>query len=341
MTYATGTALDLEDLLSKLDTFAQTTHGGGWASIYGTNPDTTNRWFELNKGNLSMSMRYPAGMATGDSVSVHQATGSTSSATAPGLHTADSGNGYNVGTGGTSTNFEAERCIRDIGNGPFPSYHFMADDVDNDYIHVVVEVSTGLFRHMQFGIIDKFGDNWVGGEYVAGQYHDTLTSAVVTDTDHQMLFSGIGNTNSRVRASTIRLASGLPNQGAAVWGVSTALASASLLTDTAGNIRAQIHGGWRTGMEARGFGNPVGNFSSGVIPMYSIAAYYRDPVNPTHVYLLGYMPDVRAFNNRNFTPGEEVTIGTDVWIMFPQSIKTTAFVANRSLYSGVAYKKIV
>lgn len=336
MTYETGTATDLEDLLSKLSTFATTTHGG-WTEGY---LNTTNGWLELHKGNLSASFKWTKS-ATPTVISVHQATAFVSAGTAPGKHTADSGNGYNdIDTGHSNANLETERCVRDIGNGPYPSYHFFADDTDNDYIHAVIEVSTGTYRHFGFGIIDKFGDNWVGGEYAYGHYQDSVTSALATDVNTQVLLDGLGNTTAeRLRAATIRIASGLANQGAAVWGVSAALASASLLNDTAGNVRRQIHGGFRAGMAARGFGNPVGTFSSGAIPLYSIEAYYKDP-NNARVYLLGHLPDVRGCNIHNFEPAQEVTIGSDVWLFFPLSIRTTALVTGRSQYAGIAYRKV-
>lgn len=338
MTYENGTAVDLEDLLSKIDTFATTTHGG-WTAGYSPNPNTTNGWFELHKGSLSASFKYVPG-GGGLHLSCHQASGYINTSTAPGEHTADSGNGYNgTSTGHSEANLLSERCVRDLGDGIFPSYHLFADDVDQDYIHVVVEATTGMFRHFGFGLLDKFGDNWTGGEYLYGHYHDIATTAIATDPNHQTLLDALGGSGDVIRAGTVRIASGLANQGAAVWGVSAALASASLLTDSASNVRRQIHGGYRAGIEARGFGNVIGNSSSGVVPLYSIPAYYRDP-NNARVYLLGYMPDIRAFNTRNFEPGEEVTVGSDTWVMFPVSIKTTASVAYRSLYSGIAYRKV-
>lgn len=341
MTFQTGSANDLADLLSKLSTFADTTHGG-WTAGYSPNPQTTDGWFELHKGNLSVSAKYPLGaQGPAEHMSLHQASGFINSSTAPGAHTADSGNGYNSGTTGhTNANLLVERCVRDIGDGLMPTYHFFADDTaTHDYIHVAVQATSGMYRHFGFGNLVKFGDNWTGGEYVYGQYMDTDTNAHTSDVDHVFLLDGLGATAARVRGATLRIASGLPNQGAAVWGVSAPLASASMLTDTAGNIRQQIHGGTRAGMEARGFGNPIGNGSSGLVPMHTISAFYRDPNNP-RVYLLGHMPDVRILNIRNFTPGEEVTIGSDTWVVFPMSIRTTALVSNRSQYMGVAYKKV-
>jgi len=338
MTFATGSATDLEDLLSKLDTFAQTTHGG-WTSIYSPNPDTTNRWFELKKGSLSFSMRYPASIGTNDNVSVHHATGSSSSATAPGAHTADSGNGYNVGTGGTSADFLTERCVSQMGNGPFPSYYFFADGTSpKDYIHCVVETTTGRFRHFGFGTLNKFGDNWVGGEYVYGHIQDQGTNVAPTDPTTQTLLDGLGGTAELNTCATVRITSGFPNQGAAVWGCTNAIATQ--LTDTAGNVRRQLHASYRAGMEPQGFGSVVGSGSDGYVGGHKISCFYRDP-NNVRAYLMGYMDDVRAVPIRNFEPGESIAIGSETWRIFPQSIKTTANVASRSLFSGIMYRQIV
>lgn len=339
MTYETGTATDLEDLLAKLSTFAVTTHGG-WTAGYSPNPNTTNGWFELHKGSLSFGARYDVG-ATPLHIGIYQASAYVDTVTAPGAHTGDSGNGWNdAGTGQTNAQLLTERCVRDIGNGPFASYHFFADDSDNDYIHVVVEPTSGMFRHFGFGTLDRFGDGWTGGEYVYGHYWDTATNANLSDGDHVVFLDGLGiATGVRVRGATVRIGGSLLNIGAAVWGVSGPVASASLLTDTAGNVRRQIHGGFRAGIGARGFGNVVGSFSSGFVPLQSISAYYRDPSNP-RVQLLGYMPDIRSINVRNFSAAQEVTVGGETWVVFPLSIKSTAAVANRSLFGGVAYRKV-
>lgn len=331
MTYATGTATDLEDLLAKISTFAVTTHGG-WTQGY---LNTTNGWFELHKGDLSVSFKWTKSGAP-TTLSVHQATAFVGTGTAPGAHTNDSGNGFNTtGTGHSNANLATERCVSEIGNGPFPSYHFFGID---DSIHIVVEVSTGMYRHFGWGTLDKFGDNWVGGEYAYGHFNDPNTNANAVDVNTQTLLDALGTSADRLRCATVRIASGLANQGAAVWGVSCAAASANLLNDTAGNVRRQIHGGFRGGMGARGFADTIGSFSSGAIALYSIEAFYRDP-NNNRVYLLGHMPGIRACNIKNIEPAQEILIGSDTWKFFPLSSKTNAAVLGRSLNSGIAYLK--
>ncbi len=341
MTYQTGAAVDLEDLLSQLDTFAVTTHGG-WLRGYPSNPQTTDGWFELHKGSLSFSAKYPVGaQSPPQHMSVHHADGYIGTTTAPGAHTNDSGNGYNATTTGhTNSNLNGERCVSEIGNGPYPSYSFFADDTaTHDYIHVVVETSTGVFRHLNFGRLVKFGDNWVGGEYVCGHYQTQTLGATALHTNHVMLLDGLAvSSASRLRASTVRIASGLANQSPAIWGVS--MASSSLLTDTAGAVRRQIHGGFRSGMDIRGFGMVVGNGGSGLVGLNRISAYYRDP-NNARVQLMGYMPDIAVINNRNFEPGQSVIQGGDTWFVFPMASRTLAVVAGASQFFGIAYRQVL
>lgn len=345
MTMETGTATDLEDLLAKLNTFATTTHGG-WTSGY-TGLNTTNGWFELSKGSLSASFKWPVGaQGPPENMSIHQATAFVNASTAPGQHTNDSGNGYNTtDTGHTNANLLTERCVSQIGNGPFPSYAFFADvnaTTGADYIHVVVEVTSGVFRHFGFGLMEKRGDGWTGGEYAYGCYVDQAINAEPVDSNHECFFSGLGTTAAeQPRCATIRIDGNLLNNSSptSTWGVS--LSSSTTGNDTGGTTRRQIHGGWRAGMEIRGLGDIVGNSSSGVVLASSIPAYYRDPTSPPRrVQLLGYLPDVRQVNIRNFEPGQQVTFGVDTWTLYPWSSRAVANTANRSEYMGVAYLNV-
>jgi len=74
--------------------------------------------------------------------------------------------------------------------------------------------------------------------------------------------------------------------------------------------------------------------------MAPIPVYYKDP-NNARFQLLGWQPDTKQLNIRNFQPEQEVTFDGSTWILFPMSIKTTASVNDRSQFLGIAYKKVV
>lgn len=345
MTYLTGTATDFIDLIGQLNTFATTTHGG-WAAGYSPAVNVTNGWWEVSKGNTSVSMKFAVSPQTPiDDVSIHHATSFINTSTAPGKHTDDSGNGYNAtDTGHTNTNLSSERNIHNLGDGPFTFYFFADDTSPNDYIHCVVLSSDNGYRHFGWGdnlvhgSNKNFGNNWVGGGYVYGHYQIAGTSRTAIDILHSTLLDGLNADTRQLMSATIRITSGLANQGAATWANVTAATATG--SDTAAKIRQRVHGGFRAGMEARGFGTMKGSIATGWIPSYGISANYRDPSND-RVYLLGYLADVRALNIANFTDAQEVLIGTETWILFPMSIKTTAAVNFRSLNSGIMYRKVI
>lgn len=353
MTYETGTATDLEDLLSKLDTFGRTTHGG-WSTVYASNPLTANGWFELNKGSgedgISASMRYSV-TGTREHVSLHHATDPLNAATSPGFHTNDSGNGYNSQStvaSQVSTTLRTERCISELGDGPYVSYHFFAEDNGDagDYIHAAVEVEPGMFRHFGFGRkLERFGDGWDGGSYCFGQYMEPGSNQSPIDPRHQLGVDSLANSSNRVRGATVRASSGLLNQGSIEWGVTNLNTSASILTDSAGNPRAQLIGTSREGIEARSSGGLSGSASTGVIPTWPLAVYWVDPSSAQTIaaakQLLGYVPGVRRLSVKNLEPGQEFALGTETWIAFPISIRTTASVDFRTFFAGVAYRKVV
>lgn len=328
MAYETGTATDLANLLGKLLTFAT---ANGWTQ---DEFDTVNGKIAFHKNNIYISGRW--NVATPLVLSIHQALGYTGG-NEPGTHPNDSGNGYNTTSDHTNTLLDNERSVPNIGDGSFPSYYFFEDD---NYLHVVVEISSNVFRHLHFGEIDKYSD-WTGGEYCCAQYQWV---AGPIDFRNNCCFDGLfedtGGDNKR-RASTIHI-EGMPNQDAAskwgqIWGYHDS--AATIPDDTAGEAKISCQGGFRGGPIARMFAWIPSGSTSGMISMVQIGLWYVD-ISTSFVYLLGYLPDVRFLNIRNFAPKQEITIGSDVWVIFPLSEKTTSAGVNTTYYSGIAYKKV-
>lgn len=329
MAYQTGSATDMDDLLGKLSTFAQ---ANGWTE---DEFSTVNGTLALDKGNVYVSFRYDP--TTPLHLSVHQALGYTGG-NEPGNHPNDSGNGYNDTSSHANTVLDNERCVRDLGDGPFPSYSFFENDSSPAYIHIVVEKTTDVFRHFGFGELETIGDNWTGGEYAYGHWQESnspinaLNSALLDG-----LFQNSGD--SARRAATIHVES-LPGEGASSkWGQVWGATNLTPPDDTATEAKVGIQGGFRGGPVARALGIYQAGSQSGLVPMYPIWLIYRNTSN-SRLYFLGTMPDVRGVNIKNFAAKEEITIGSDVWVFFPLAQKTSSPVTDRTYNSGVAYKKV-
>lgn len=320
MAYETGTATSMSDLLTKINTFAV---ANGWTS---DQLNTGAGQVAIHKSNIYVSFRWNT--TTPNTLGIYQALGYTGG-NQPGQHPNDSGNGA-VST--TDATLAGERSVV-LGNGAFPSYFIFAD---TNYLHIVVETTTDIYRHFGFGLLEKIGD-WTGGEYCYGQTHLSSGNALSTSSTALLDALHVGASN-RERSSTIHLEA-LPGMaGASKWGEISGN-SVAPSNDPAGNARVLVRGGFRGGPVGRQFGFYSGGNTSGLIPMYPIGIYYRNLAN-SNCYWLGYQPAVRGINVRSFTPKQEITIGADTWTVFPVSERTLSATANRTYFQGIAYKKI-
>lgn len=324
MSYQTGTATNLADLLTQLFTFATGTPGWTQDQL-----NTGTGQAAIHKGNVYASMRWNTG--TPLALGLYQALGYTGG-NQPGTHPNDSGNGA---VSSANATIAGARSVADIGNGPFPSYFFFTDTTTETYIHVVVEITTDVFRHFGFGTIEKIGD-WTGGEYLYGHIH---TSSSPTDTTNIALLEGLGQGSSRRQLPTMHVEA-LPGQaGAGKW-MEVSGSNSAPGNDTAGNAQILGNGGFRSGPIARHFGFYSAGSTTGVIPTYPLLTFYRR-LATTDAYALGFMKDIRGVNIRFINPKQEIVIGSDTWTFFPLSQKTASAIANRSYNSGICYRKLV
>lgn len=329
MAFQTGSSTNMADLLSKLLTFAT---ANGWTQ---DQFNTGAGSFAMHKNSMYVSGRWL--VATPLHLSIHQALGYTGG-NEPGAHPNDSGNGYNTDASHANGSLLTERCIENMGNGPYPSYYFFENDASPAYLHVVVEISTNVFRHFGFGELNKIG-TWTGGEYTYGHFQGAVQSALNIDTSCLLDGIFVGSTVGTRIGSTIHI-EGLPGQGGTEkWGQIWGTIGTTLPTDNAGVAKKDVVGGFRGGPVARHFGYFNAGTTSGLMPWYQIALFYYNRTT-AFAYAIGEMPDVRGMNIRFFAPKQELTIGSDVWIVFPMCEKTSLTVGSRTYNSGIAYKKV-
>ncbi len=343
MAYSTGSATDLPDLFDKIETFIA---ANGWTI---DESRSVSEWPRFHKSNCYVGFRYDGTtpQATGRSMGVYQSKSFDPSPARPGsAASGDSGSGADdqSGTIADST-IDNSRCVYTIGDGPFNYWFFEHDDGTIYYVHIVLEVRQGEYRHFGFGKMTKFGD-WgpgaSGGEYAYGCRNESG----ITAGDSSYFFeggNGTANTEAVDSGATI-LASGLPGSQASdwlnVWAYGAALYTANLDRNGAQRNRGcgQARGGpvWR----AQGWFKGYPGFT-GIIPLTALSVFYLDLTN-SRSYLLGSMPDVFMCNIAQFDPQEEVVIGSETYVFFPFTKKGTlggASSSSDSYYYGVAYRK--
>jgi len=332
MSYSTGTSTGVNDLLDKLRLFAI---AEGWtanrnAAVTGGTEvclEKGTSFFNLLSGQ-NTTLRVD-GIATASKygISINGSDGYS------GGDNWDRQSGYPQRTVTPSVTDQFVGFLPIVTNfGSFPAYHFFSYN-SGDSIHVELEISTGIFLRLGFGKLDLFAASVTGdGRYFYATCGRHVTNSI---SSNQWLGEPIGNTATMeevpFRAAEWGLSSG--KSGSAVRcqvGATNAWAgSGSNIGNTSLPLAAQ--GGCchdRVIMQLSP--NPLNGV--GVLTPVTVA------VNNAGQYLqpIGTMPGIRYMDMTNYLPGDEFTLGSDTWKVFPWYNK-----GGRSDEFGIAHLKIV
>lgn len=324
MSYQTGTPSDVNDLLDKLRLFLV---ANGW-TINGwlTAPGGTGKVLHVSKaGNFFTWFSDPI----------------PSDAADPGpfvrvlIHTS-----YDAAKNGLPDQPGAAAYMARSNNmrGPMQAYHFFAGTgKDGPYVHVVVETEPGAFRHMGMGVLHKMG-SYDGGQYGYGTAWYFGLPAYSYDPNsgyHSVPFDDGG------------------------FGPGSSYSSGTIVRADYGGISPRYHqmggsdavnmprgrAGWRT---AEGFDDNRGMidaaYSGGASVLTGRAPLFPLPLAVNRGSALwsdiGYPTDVRFVRMAAIEAGEEYTIGTDTWVVFPVARKNGAVGQMNSGDQGFAYRKV-
>ena len=338
MSYETGTAATMNDFMTKLSTFAV---ADSWTQDqYTAEAGSTDGKMSIHKAGVFVSFAWNSSQSS--SIAVYQSLGFTGSGTNTWNQLGDSGCGPSSNPSTSSTwnlNSANNRFIRNIGTGPYTSYTFFSG-ASKDYIHVALEYSPFTYRHIGFGNLEKAWD-WTGGEYCYGHPQSSGNPA-----SQGALISSVGEgSNNRADRHASIHCEGLPGQPAAgKWATNASHSSlGGSFIDRSGNPHSRVSGTCPGGAIGSVFNNLPSNSGDGFLPMTPNAIFYIDITpSPDNVYFLGWQPDVRSLNMKNFEPQAEITVGADTWVVFPHVRKqNVGGTINESHNLGIAYKKIV
>jgi len=331
MAFQTGTSSSIENLLTQLSTFLQ---ANGWTQDFFNTITADVGSIGFSKNSIFVSMQYTEA-TDGGTMAMYQATAADPSPTTdPWTATGSSGNGEESNT---LLSLDNGRCVNEFA-GPHTAYFFFENDSAPAYIHVVVEVDAGRYRHFGFGEIDKVGD-WVGGEYCYGHYWNQSTSRIDEPKSQFHAFGIDALTFDVNRCATMRV-DGYPGEPDPLteW---AAFNDGSGGLDTAGNARWAAYGGWQNSREFSAFHGFRISEGSAYKPLVPCPVEIVDrSTAPDLIRRVGFQADVRMVNIANLDPGQVISIAGDDWYFFPWVRKQ--FLINdteESWNGGVAYRR--
>lgn len=277
MAYETGTTTGPQDLIqNKLAAFAAAL---GWS--------VQNCTTGLN---FSIGSQYYGIYWTTNSVLLRAATGYSGAAA------------YNAQPGAAPS---ADCTININAVGPYLAYHFFGT---NQYLHVAIESTSGVFSHFFIGQLQKAGA-FTGGFYCTGTNWNYTTSYSNSPESayHDYGFDR-GNTQS-ANYSVLR---------------------ADIDAKTNNWMRFNPTSSWN-GNYARG-GVRVSSMSDSGFDTGVINYNQLTPLWPIHLFVdrpssfysyAGVVQDLRIINMQNYAAGDQITIGSDNYLVFPCKQKTT------------------
>lgn len=242
-------------------------------------------------------------------IAVYQSLGYSGGA-GPGTQTDDSGNG------GFGTN---DRQAEAIGDSAGNYWFYGPISGSEDFVYVVLEYSTGFYRHaFGFGDLIKAND-YTGGEFCyAGNWDQGSSIDLANSGVHSVLLdqgSGVAG-----QSATVHLEGMTDEPNAATkWGVITLTSSAG--NDTAGEPRWLCTGGVRGGPYT-----PLvfrqASLLDGLFPGVPIKVWTRyDDSTPHRWQLLGTMPFARVVQMGLLDAQDTFSVGGETWRVFPAARK--------------------
>ena len=362
MGYHTETVSSIADLITKLDTWMA---ANGWTAEHldTTTTVTTGGEWAMRRTFGATNLRFAASWDAANSgvnLAIYQYVDQNYViADRPWGQDHDSGNGF-AGSTPDASIAGARHVI--LAAAPI-RYHVWEGRTPADYTYVAVETAAGEFAHFGFGVLDKQGGDWDGGEFVYGQRNYLGAAATGAANFDGMSFLLDGHLNDTLEAggpsngaellaATIHCES-MPNQPAGgMWGISAGGSTAGHQTDF-GTDRQSNDGvssdvdrvlftwGLRAGPFAQGFQRSAGFDLSGEMRLWPVAVTYVDPsTSDIHGCPIGYMPNAFGCNLQNYVAGDTVQDEDgNTYRLFPAQKKWPGSGAGTSGYLGIAYKE--
>lgn len=299
--YATGSASNVSAVLQALATFAAS---AGWTIDQSTSTGTGGVDWILQMHNTAGSYVQ---------MYAHEAAGANQ-------YNIEVNGGTGIASSSTLTN-QSPSSICIVGAGPFTAYHFFAKSSASAYLHILVEIATNLYADIFVGKL-----NAVGGATPAIYI---CTSAWSYGGFQQSSYdAGVGtNNNLPFHTSSIYQSVGVTVDSTFRWFSPYWVGSAP------SRMILPLYSQLGTQYDAI-FRSP--NTFNEVTALLSVPIFVERASGNIFSYV-GDVPDLRVLNIANFTPKDEITIGSDTWKIFPFIQKSLPWNVNGAPASSGPY----
>lgn len=246
---------------------------------------------------------------------------------------------YAAGTAPDAMADRSQRAWCNVLAGPYTRLFLFADTTPSAHVHFTLESNTaGRYFHGSFGMVEKL-DAFTGGTYVDGTYWLASSTSPIhyySGSSTHALFGNDHTPNTSPTSASASYVSGgmrcdIPADSRAnAWaGFSSQAFNATTAADTTFPMNSGV-----SPAGAPAAANPSANAASSVgNPLTTLVKYSDDnafsnrsvfhPIELGVGRLGGYgspvgrAPKIRLCNISKFTDGQEITIGSDVWKIFP------------------------
>lgn len=311
MAYATGSATGCASVLQALATFCTSY---GW-TVDNNAAYSGGWWLAVHNGSCYLNFVAPS---ADNIITVYGATG------------------FNSGSAPSAQANTSPGVQFTAATGPYSAYHFFSSS-SGTYLHALVEVSASVFAHFHGGQINAVGGASPGIYVSTSRWYayaptysgDPTPNTADSYNNGKPFESGSTQYNSTWVACTV--------DSTFRW-FGGATAPARLGAMGVGQSNPYPLPGWqRSGIMA----SP--NRFNGIAVLYPIPVFAERAAGGLFS-LIGEVPDTRYVNMANNNSKDEITIGTDVWKVFPMvaNVSPGLGVANGPASSypfGLAFKK--
>ncbi|QNN97190.1 hypothetical protein P9A51_gp35 [Xanthomonas phage Xp12] len=310
MAYETGAATSVADLLDKLRLFCI---AAGW---------TVNRWdgvgqtarLNLQKNGLFVGLCSHQGTSAlndnlnGYTQSSRNSYSCLALSMADGYDGADTGRGAFRQPGAPSYNGYTRGCMISEMTAAVPAYHFFSYS-DSDDIFAVVEYRTGRFQMLGFGSLSKFSSAALGGAWFGGTsttptwaYYEQSGYGPDSSQQNELIPFRMGYQRGSDSASFVRCNVD-SNNG---WAASRYTAD----TSTYGPLAAIGQSYYDEGL--RQYTPSALGWQTALLRQTVYIGRGNQFASP-----YGEIAHMRRLEMTNYVPGDEFTLGSDTWKVFP------------------------